>query len=568
MTRSRRQFLSDILAVTAAILGAGGADARDAWPGETEWQALRNEVGDRLIAVTNPVAPLRDHPTETLKSLSNPFFLEDQAGATQTTGWLDAWSAAVSPYAVAAESAGDIAAAVRFAREREVRLAVKGTGHDYLGRSNAANSLLVWTHRMRGITFHERFQTARETCPALTVEAGTRWLEAYQAATRHGVYVQGGGCTSVGAAGGFLQGSGFGSFSKRFGTGAAGVLELEVVTADGRIRVVHETRDPDLFWALRGGGGGTYGIVTRATLRCHPLPERIGLVSGTVKAASDDAWLALLRQLIVLYPARLDNPHWGEQIKIGEDNTLTVSMTFLDLTGEAAREAWKPLLDWLAGRPADFTTALEFRDMPFQSLWNPTYWAREDPSFIVFDPRPEVARSRYWWAGNKAEVSSFLRTYQSRWLPARLFGDPDRLARIFFEASRHWSFTLHFNKGLAGASEDARARTRKTCLHPAAFDAAALIIAASAEQHAWPGVPGHEPDQAAGRAAVKRVSAAMTILREATPDSGTYANEADWFEPDWQRAFWGDHYPRLLSIKRKYDPTNLFRVHHGVGSEG
>ena len=59
----------------------------------------------------------------------------------------------------------------------------------------------------------------------------------------------------------------------------------------------------------------------------------------------------------------------------------------------------------------------------------------------------------------------------------------------------------------------------------------------------------------------------MQILRDATPGGGSYMNEADYFEPDWQRSFYGVNYDRLLDIKRAYDPTNLFRVHHGVGSE-
>ena len=72
---------------------------------------------------------------------------------------------------------------------------------------------------------------------------------------------------------------------------------------------------------------------------------------------------------------------------------------------------------------------------------------------------------------------------------------------------------------------------------------------------------------AQGRASAARINAAMRIIRDVTPASGAYSNEADYFEPDWQTAFWGPHYSRLLDIKRKYDPDNLFRVHHGVGSD-
>lgn len=205
-------------------------------------------------------------------------------------------------------------AAVNFAREHGVRLVVKGTGHDYLGRSNAPDSLLVWTHNMRDVTVHDDFRISGGTgagVPAISVGAGTRWLEAYVAASQHRRYVHGGGCTGVGAAGGFLQGSGFGSYSKRFGTGAAGIVELEVVTAEGKILIANDAQNQDLFWALRGGGGGTFGVVTRATLLTHPIPQLGGLLTGSIKARSDEAFRALLGQLVRFYPANLNNPHWG-----------------------------------------------------------------------------------------------------------------------------------------------------------------------------------------------------------------------------------------------------------------
>jgi FAD/FMN-containing dehydrogenase len=75
-----------------------------------------------------------------MQNLTNPFWIEGNPGATQSVGWLGAWETAVSPYAVAAESADDIAAAVDFARDNNVRLVVKGAGHDYLGRNTASDS--------------------------------------------------------------------------------------------------------------------------------------------------------------------------------------------------------------------------------------------------------------------------------------------------------------------------------------------------------------------------------------------------------------------------------------------
>ena len=96
-------------------------------------------------------------------------------------------------------------------------------------------------------------------------------------------------------------------------------------------------------------------------------------------------------------------------------------------------------------------------------------------------------------------------------------------------------------------------------MNPVAYDAAALAILST-------GAPAGE--RPAPRDTVERIGRPMAILREATPQSGTYPNEADYLEPDWQRSFWGVHYPRLLRVKESYDPLGLFHCHHAVGSEG
>ena len=104
--------------------------------------------------------------------------------------------------------------------------------------------------------------------------------------------MQGGGCTSVGVTG-LVQSGGFGSFSKHYGTAAAGLLEAEIVTADGKVRIANACTNPDLFWALKGGGGGTFGAVSKVTLRVRELPEFWGAAIVNVKAGSDDAFLAV-----------------------------------------------------------------------------------------------------------------------------------------------------------------------------------------------------------------------------------------------------------------------------------
>ena len=103
-------------------------------------------------------------------------------------------------------------------------------------------------------------------------------------------------------------------------------------------------------------------------------------------------------------------------------------------------------------------------------------------------------------------------------------------------------------------------------MNPDATDAFALALIATAGPPAFPGFP--QPNAASARFGADRVQAAMAALRVAAPDTGAYVNECDYFQKDWQRAFWGRNYPRLARVKRRYDPTGLFTVHHGVGSEG
>jgi FAD/FMN-containing dehydrogenase len=542
------------------------------------WAALDQRVGGRLLRVDSPLRPCFDDPASpacsaVLRDLTNPFRIQAEPGAFQTTGWLGAYVAEPSAYAVAARSADDVAAAVLFARDHDIRLVVKGTGHDYLGRSSDGDALLVWTHPMREIVVHDAFMPTGATAsgspvPAMSVGAGARWLEAYHAAEASGRFVLGGGCTSVGVAG-FTLGGGFGSFSRRFGTAAGNVLELEVVTADGDVLVANEAQHADLFWALRGGGGGTFGIVTRLTMRTHEPPSTVGAVFGTITAHNDAAYRRLVHELLAFLAEHLANEHWGEQVRLGPDNGVQVTMTFLDLETEVARATWRPLIDWLERHPDEFTIALDVAAQPFGTFWDGDWWERTVPGFVKRDHRPD-SPGLFWWSTNQDEVSQYIDAYASRWLPKALMerSAVGLLGDAVFEASRHWQLSLHANKGLSGAADDALARDRRTAIHAAAFDAAALVIVASEQEHRHPGVRGHEPDEVAGAENVQKVRAAIDRIRAVTPGAGAYVNEADYFEPGWQESFWGANYGRLAEIKRRYDPDNRFRVHHGAGSEG
>src|SRR5215469_8813662 len=540
--------------------------------------ALARQFGDRLLEVRSPLSACISDGAGTdcaaaLSGLRNPYWIEDEPGGYHTAGWLGAYEPAHSACAVAVETAADIAAAVRFARDRGLRLAVKGTGHDYLGRSRAPGSLLVWTHGMRDVSVHDAFTPtgappgARTGIPAVTVGAGARWLEAYRAVTARGRYVQGGGCLTVGAAGGFTQGGGFGSLSKHYGTAAGNLLEAEVVTADGEILVTSAHQHPDLFWALRGGGGGTFGVVSAMTFRTHPMPETLSAIVGTIRASSDPDYRRLLGALVRFLPD-LDEQRWGEQIRLGPDNAVQLSMMTVGVSDDEARAAWQPFLGWADRQPGVDVSEASVLAAPFAWLWDDQRNDEALPGVITRDDRPGQPPGNFWWTSNQFEVSWYLDAYQSRWIPRSLFEEsPHALADALFDASRHWFAELHVNKGLWGTPPDAAERDRVTSVNPAAFEAAALLLSASFQEHAFPGVPGHEPDPVTGAANARQVGEAMKPIRTITPGSGSYVNETDYFEPDWQDSFWGSNYPRLLEIKRSRDPGNLLRVHHGVGSE-
>jgi FAD/FMN-containing dehydrogenase len=584
---NRRRALAVVACAASFPLWARGAGAfrrrrpsDQLWPGKAQWDALDREVGGNLIPVRSPLAACQTAPSDAacakvFQDLHNPYYIGDNPGITQTLGWVGAWKTEPSAYAVAARSAADVAAAVNFARKNDLRLVVKGGGHSYLGTSNAPDSLLIWTRHMSDIALYDAF--VAQGCsgvapqPAVTVGAGAIWAHAYEAVTtKGGRYVQGGGCTTVGVAG-LIQSGGFGSFSKHYGLAAAGLLEAEIVTADGTIRIANACTNPDLFWALKGGGGGTFGVVTRLTLRTRDLPEFFGGANFKVKASSDAAYRRLIAQFVDFYSANLFNDHWGEQASLSPRNVLEIGMVFYDLTSAQANATWKPFLDWIAQRPSDYTL-LEpaiIGAVPARNWWNPGFIEAHYPSAITLNTDAAARAGEFWWKGDGDQVGQFLYGYESLWLPASLLGDAqrERLVDALFGATRHFGFSLHCNKGLAGGPPEAIEAARNTATNPEVLAAFALAISADSEPPAYPGIAGHEPDVAQGRSSASRIHDAMNVLREVAPANGSYVSESNYFDERFQQSYWGANYSRLAAIKAKYDPNGLFFVHNGVASE-
>jgi len=343
---------------------------------------------------------------------------------------------------------------------------------------------------------------------------------------------------------------------------------MEVVAADGSVLVVNDHQHPDLFWALRGGGGGTFGVVTKVTYRTHAALTALGGVGATIRASSDRTYRALVAAVVDCMPG-LATEHWGEQVRFGPENTVEVTMTYVGLTDERARAVWQPLFDWVDRRPRDYATDVFVASGPFEGYWNAAHWLDVFPDMIRLDERSGRGHARdFWWTSHENDDSQFVNSYHSRWLPLEVVRDrPGETTEALYQGSRHHPFGIHVNKGLAGAAPDAVTRDRATSVNPAVFSALGLVICASLQRFRYPGVRGHEPDPAAAAVGARSVTQAMAAIRSVSPHSGSYVNECDFFEEDWQRSLWGDHYPQLVEIKRRYDPDTAFSVHHGVGTE-
>jgi hypothetical protein len=244
---------------------------------------------------------------------------------------------------------------------------------------------------------------------------------------------------------------------------------------------------------------------------------------------------------------------------------------FQGLNRQQAEDVWRPFLDWVAKAPQDFAweTPVWIADLPARHFWDAKFLKQHAPHLIVADDRLGAPEGNFLWGGERGEAGQFLHGYRSAWLPAPLLEKDQQsaLADALVAGSRHWGISLHFNKGLAGASANDLAAAKDTAMNPVVLDAFALAIIAGNSPPAFPGIPGHEPDLTAARRDAGAINRAMDALLKVVTQLGSYVAESDFFERAWQHAFWGANYPRLAAVKKKYDPSGLFVVHHGVGSD-
>ncbi|KAK6068145.1 FAD binding domain-containing protein [Seiridium cupressi] len=237
------------------------------WPTDKDWRELNTTTNGKLIVGT-PLAQACYTPTvdfdrgsctkvrdawtlgetyhEDAVNIMSPYWLNDTCSPFSGTSCKQG---NIASYAVEIDGAKTVTAALKFAREKNVRVSIKNTGHDYIGRSNGRGSLALWTHKLKDISVLQ-YHSSYYTGPALKAGAGVQFFEAYKAAAASNLRVLGGYCPTVGM-------------------------------------------NPDLYWALSGGGAGTYAVVLSLTTKAHPDGRTSGASLVIANTDPDSYWAAI-----------------------------------------------------------------------------------------------------------------------------------------------------------------------------------------------------------------------------------------------------------------------------------
>jgi FAD/FMN-containing dehydrogenase len=412
------------------------------------------------------------------------------------------------PAAIAyAVDAQDVANAIEFAKERGLRIAVRGGGHNGGGLGSVDGGLVIDVSGLNRIDVDPAAKLVR-------VGGGALLKDMLEATHQHGLTVPVGiiGTTGVG---GLTLGGGVGHLTRAFGLTIDNLVAATVVLADGSIVQCDAEREPDLFWAIRGGGGN-FGVVTQFSLRCHPAST---VLAGPVMYDLDDAAdvLKWYREFVGEQPDELGiwygfvsvppGPPFPEELHLRK-----VAALILTQVGEkesealrAARSFGKPLLDGVAPMPVP--------------VW-----------FTAFDGVYPSGDQWYWRGDFVDEISD----------------DAIDVHVQYHELAPTWKSTMHLYS-IDGAA--ARVGNDET---------------AWGYRHAkWAQVvAGVDPDPANASAVTEWARSYSDALKPYVLPGG-YSNFA-MDEPDRVRGMYGDNYDRLARVKAKYDPENVFSVNQNI----
>jgi FAD/FMN-containing dehydrogenase len=418
------------------------------------------------------------------------------------------------PAAIArCRDAADVIAAVRFSREHGLEVTIRGGSHNAAGHAVFDDALVIDMSLLRSTTVDPANHTVR-------VDAGCTWSDVDHSTVAFGMATPSGFLASTGVAG-LTLGGGIGYLSRRFGLTIDNLLSADVVLADGTFVTASEASHPDLFWALRGGGGN-FGVVTSFTFRCHEIGEHGTIIGGPVlyDFADTAEVMRWYRSLLPSLPEELSGwiglitippaPPFPEELW-GRKSCAIVWC----YTGEHGRaeETLAPIKEF--GSPL----VLGLQPMPFNVLQS------------AFDALYPAGLQWYWRADMFTEISDA-------------------------------AIEVHTRYG-------AQLPTGHSTMHLYPIDGAASRVPADGTAFAyrdggWAGViVGVDPDPANAA----RISQwARDYWQELHPTSagGAYVNFMMDEGPDRVRASYAGNYDRLTRVKRRYDPDNIFHINQNI----
>ncbi|KAL1617073.1 hypothetical protein SLS54_008068 [Diplodia seriata] len=563
------------------------------WPSDAEWAALNATIDGTLLR-TSPVASscwpgnpfgspyTCDEVTANWtsgvfhaaqpESIDYPVFANNSClppGASGYDARRGCERGGMAEYVVNATKAEHVATAMKWAVERDVRVTVKGTGHEMNGRSSGAYSLSIWTRNFNHITHHPTWTLPDNTTTiphALAIGSGNSWGAVLSFALSHGRVVTTGQDGSVGPGGWVQGGGGHGPLSRTYGLGAHQVLQMTVVTPSGEVLVADDARHADLFWALRGGGAGSFGVVVEYVVATHAAPA--GVVMGTlgvvpregVEAGVDASWRAaatLLASLPDLQDAGFAGAAMlatGEVVRTfvpalterTDGVTVTQVLWAFDVAPEEADALVKPVVE--AIRAVDGGEALTV-----------SWEAGNQTDYETFYASISGSNA----AGSGGIVSSHLLGRKA--LVDTPVGDVAGYLRDGVLLAQNATAGTYVTIGLQGGPGVREvSEERWGAVNPVWRDAYLHVIATGADMDAT--APGG-PKKALSDAAEWLEEHKEKMWREWAPDMGAYMNEGNPYNSAWKHDFYGSTYDKLVEVKKKYDPSEGLYVLSAAGME-
>ncbi|KAL4994624.1 hypothetical protein BDV10DRAFT_188824 [Aspergillus recurvatus] len=546
------------------------APAHSCWE-RIDWSALNATVSGKLIRNSPPAVSCypgpeynKDDCAHVGSQWSNTTFQSEQpigycypidnhCPVTNLT-WRGKCSLGSSPvYTINATEPEELAAGISFARANNVRLVIRNTGHDLLGKSAGYGSLQIWMRYLRkGILFQPTFKPSTPcarcdwTGAAFTVSGGYVWDEVYKEAFARDLIVVGGGDPTVSVIGGYIQGGGHSPATHDFGLASDQVLEAQVILADGSIVLANPCINSDLFTALRGGGGGTYGVVTSITIKAHASRPVVAhtLVIAPTSTSNLSPLLDAITDLYTFYPTLSDAGFSGYGSWSVNDPTTAYgnssagykhAFAALGKPLASAKSALQPVLDILSAH-GSIDIFVRWFEFPSYAAY---YRAMSGVHQETGVPESALASRMF----DKEALTSDRKHLRE------MIGI---LAGTTLESTMNLVLLVGGGKVLE--------EPEYSGVNPAWRRTFLVHIVA----RGWL--------EKLGRVVAEKVKVDITYnkyyaMRQLTPTMGGYLNEADRNNPWWEEDFYGStNYNRLLQIKNKYDPEGVFYCPQCVGS--